>query len=114
MADNADNPSGNPYDHFANKEDQFPARRHLPRGRIRGVANRHHQHRQVAPARLCHGRPAARAEPAQEWRLSAKTRTLPAVLVALLAFALSLLWTVAPQEEALGSLAKYGKLSSSS
>ncbi len=39
-----------------------------------------------------------------------KTWTLPAVLAALLAFALSLLWTVAPQEEALGSLAKYGKL----
>lgn len=39
-----------------------------------------------------------------------KTWTLPAVVAALLAFALSLLWTVAPQEEALGSLAKYGKL----
>ena len=39
-----------------------------------------------------------------------KTWTLPAVLAALLAFALSLLWTVAPQGEALGSLAKYGKL----
>jgi O-antigen ligase len=39
-----------------------------------------------------------------------KTWTLPAVLAALLAFVLSLLWTVAPQEEALGSLAKYGKL----
>jgi O-antigen ligase len=39
-----------------------------------------------------------------------KTWTLPAVLAALLAFTLSLLWTVAPQAEALGSLAKYGKL----
>jgi O-antigen ligase len=39
-----------------------------------------------------------------------KTWTLPAVFAALLAFALSLLWTVAPQEEALGSFAKYGKL----
>lgn len=39
-----------------------------------------------------------------------KTWTLPAVVAVLLAFALSLLWTVAPQEEALGSLAKYGKL----
>lgn len=33
-----------------------------------------------------------------------------AVLVAIFAFALSLLWTVAPQADALGSLAKYGKL----
>ncbi len=33
-----------------------------------------------------------------------------AVLVDLSAFALSLLWTVAPQADALGSLAKYGKL----
>lgn len=33
-----------------------------------------------------------------------------AVLVALFAFAVSLLWTVAPQADALGSLAKYGKL----
>jgi O-antigen ligase len=40
----------------------------------------------------------------------AKTWTLPAVALALLALALSLLWTVAPQEEALGSLIKYGKL----
>lgn len=40
----------------------------------------------------------------------AKTWTLPAVALVLLAFALSLLWTVAPQQEALGSLAKYGKL----
>jgi O-antigen ligase len=39
-----------------------------------------------------------------------KTWTLPAVAIVLLAFALSLLWTVAPQQEALGSLAKYGKL----
>lgn len=33
-----------------------------------------------------------------------------AVLIAFFAFALSLFWTVAPQPEALGSLAKYGKL----
>lgn len=39
-----------------------------------------------------------------------KTWTPPAVTLALLAFALSLFWTVAPQEEALGSLIKYGKL----
>ena len=32
------------------------------------------------------------------------------VLIALLAFALSLLWTIGPPAEALGSLAKYGKL----
>lgn len=36
--------------------------------------------------------------------------TPAAVLIALLAFALSLFWTIAPPEEALGSLAKYGKL----
>lgn len=40
----------------------------------------------------------------------AKTFTLPAVLAVLLAFALSLFWTVAPLQEAAGSLAKYGKL----
>ncbi|WP_254774713.1 O-antigen ligase [Polaromonas sp. YR568] len=40
----------------------------------------------------------------------AKTWTMPAVIVALLAFVLSLLWTVAPQEVALASIAKYGKL----
>lgn len=39
-----------------------------------------------------------------------KTWTPAAVLLVLVAFALSLLWTVAPQKEALGSLAKYGKL----
>jgi len=33
-----------------------------------------------------------------------------AVLVALFAFAISMLWTVAPPDDALGSLAKYGKL----
>lgn len=37
-------------------------------------------------------------------------RTTIAVLAALAAFALSLAWTVAPQAEALGSFAKYGKL----
>lgn len=37
-------------------------------------------------------------------------RTPVAVLVAILAFAASLLWTVAPQADALGSVAKYGKL----
>ena len=37
-------------------------------------------------------------------------RTPVAVLVAIFAFALSLLWTVAPQADALGSVAKYGKL----
>ncbi|EJL81351.1 lipid A core-O-antigen ligase-like enyme [Polaromonas sp. CF318] len=40
----------------------------------------------------------------------AKTFTLPAVLAVLLAFVLSLFWTVAPLREAAGSLAKYGKL----
>lgn len=40
----------------------------------------------------------------------AKTFTLPAVLAVLLAFMLSLFWTVAPLQEAAGSLAKYGKL----
>ena len=33
-----------------------------------------------------------------------------AVMISLAAFAISLLWTVAPQDDALGSLAKYGKL----
>lgn len=42
-------------------------------------------------------------------RLSAFS-TSYAVLIALFAFAVSLLWTVAPQADALGSLAKYGKL----
>jgi len=37
-------------------------------------------------------------------------RTPIAVLVAIFAFAISLLWTVAPQADALGSVAKYGKL----
>ena len=37
-------------------------------------------------------------------------RTPIAVLLVFFAFALSLFWTVAPQAEALGSLAKYGKL----
>lgn len=37
-------------------------------------------------------------------------RTPVAVLVAIFAFALSLFWTVAPQADALGSVAKYGKL----
>ena len=37
-------------------------------------------------------------------------KTPAAVLLALFAFALSLFWTVAPQAEALGALAKYGKL----
>ena len=37
-------------------------------------------------------------------------RTPIAVLIAFFAFALSLFWTVAPPAEALGSLAKYGKL----
>ena len=37
-------------------------------------------------------------------------RTPVAVLIAFFAFALSLFWTVAPPAEALGSLAKYGKL----
>lgn len=36
--------------------------------------------------------------------------TPAAVLLALAAFGVSLLWTVAPQDEALGSFAKYGKL----
>jgi len=40
----------------------------------------------------------------------AQTFTLPAVLAVLLAFVLSLFWTVAPLQEAAGSLAKYGKL----
>lgn len=37
-------------------------------------------------------------------------KTPVAVLLALFAFALSLFWSVAPQAEALGALAKYGKL----
>ncbi len=37
-------------------------------------------------------------------------RTPVAVLVAIFVFALSLLWTVAPQADALGAVAKYGKL----
>ncbi len=37
-------------------------------------------------------------------------RTPVAVLITLCAFSLSLLWTVAPQADALGSVAKYGKL----
>ncbi len=36
--------------------------------------------------------------------------TPTAVMIALAAFAFSLLWTVAPQDDALGSLVKYGKL----
>jgi O-antigen ligase len=40
----------------------------------------------------------------------AGTWTPLAVLVALVAFGVSLLWTVAPQADALGSAAKYGKL----
>lgn len=39
-----------------------------------------------------------------------RTFTLPAVLAILLVFVLSLFWTVAPLQEAAGSLAKYGKL----
>lgn len=39
-----------------------------------------------------------------------KTHTSIAVLISFFAFALSLLWTVAPAAEALGSVAKYGKL----
>lgn len=39
-----------------------------------------------------------------------RTFTLPAVLAVLLVFVLSLFWTVAPLQEAAGSLAKYGKL----
>jgi len=42
--------------------------------------------------------------------LLAKTYTPMAVLLAFFAFGLSLLWTVAPQADALGSVAKYGKL----
>lgn len=40
----------------------------------------------------------------------AQTRTPVAVLATLFLFALSLLWTVAPQTDALGAIAKYGKL----
>ncbi len=36
--------------------------------------------------------------------------TPPAVLITLFAFALSLLWTIAPDADAFGSVAKYGKL----
>jgi len=43
-------------------------------------------------------------------RLLKCMRTPNAVLLALAVFAISLVWTVAPQEDALGSLAKYGKL----
>lgn len=51
----------------------------------------------------------ARRMPASEKPL-AEMGTPIAVLITLFAFALSLFWTVAPQAEALGSLAKYGKL----
>ena len=47
--------------------------------------------------------------PAQS-RLGRTRLTPPAVLVTLFAFALSLLWTIAPDADAWGSLAKYGKL----
>lgn len=48
--------------------------------------------------------------PQQGVRPSTTTSTQVAVLLAILAFTLSLLWTVAPQADALASLAKYGKL----
>lgn len=51
----------------------------------------------------------ARQTDEMESRLSG-TWTPIAVLVAIFAFALSLIWTVAPQADALGSVAKYGKL----
>ena len=43
-------------------------------------------------------------------RLLKGMRTPTAIMIALAAFAISLVWTVAPQDDALGSLAKYGKL----
>lgn len=46
----------------------------------------------------------------QPGHLPAGMRTPIAVLVVISAFALSLFWTVAPQADALGSVAKYGKL----
>ncbi len=51
----------------------------------------------------------ARRIPASD-RLLKGLRTPIAILVVLTAFAISLLWTVAPQDDALGSLVKYGKL----
>ena len=51
----------------------------------------------------------SRRMPASERPLAGMSTPI-AVLLAFFAFALSLFWTVAPQAEALGSLAKYGKL----
>ena len=53
------------------------------------------------------------ADRRQSWRtnaLLAGKSTPPVVLLTLFAFALSLLWTTAPPGDALGSLAKHGKL----
>lgn len=44
------------------------------------------------------------------FKASFTASTTPAVLLVLATFALSLFWTVAPPDEAYGSLAKYGKL----
>lgn len=51
----------------------------------------------------------ARRMPASKKPLAAMSTPI-AALIAFFAFAFSLFWTVAPQAEALGSLAKYGKL----
>lgn len=45
-----------------------------------------------------------------EPKAEATRLTPPAVLIVLFAFALSLLWTIAPDADAFGSVAKYGKL----
>lgn len=51
----------------------------------------------------------ARRSPTPDRQLQGMSTPI-AVLLVLLAFALSLFWTVAPQADALGSLVKYGKL----
>lgn len=51
----------------------------------------------------------ARRVPASDQLLKGMSTPI-AVMISLAAFAISLLWTVAPQDDALGSLAKYGKL----
>ena len=51
----------------------------------------------------------ARRVPASDQLLKGMSTPI-AVMIALAAFAISLLWTVAPQDDALGSLVKYGKL----
>ena len=50
------------------------------------------------------------AEPKAQPTAESVRLTPPAVLITLCAFALSLLWTIAPDADAWGSVAKYGKL----